>query len=226
MTQTSQSRCVGTLSDQGFYPGRRRAGHSACGRCRRASVPADPRPRQTGGVFRRALPHHRLHAEQLHQLRPAPHLHRHAIQVAVAQPPHPDGLEHRLGRAGRIRRDSAAAEARQRALVSGHGRRGVPEPLFDRAGKPAPRHRAVRRSRLQDGLREDAALPQGARRGGDARGHRGAGSGSDRLGVLSVDEHDASPGSSRSRRIRRRFPGRRIFRSARWASTSSTPTCC
>jgi glucose-1-phosphate adenylyltransferase len=30
-------------------------------------------------------------AEQLHQLGPAPHLHRHPVQVAVAQPPHPQG---------------------------------------------------------------------------------------------------------------------------------------
>ena len=42
--------------------------------------------------------------------------------------------------------------------------------LYDPAREPAAAHRAVRRSRLQDGLREDAALPQGARRRRDAGG--------------------------------------------------------
>ena len=48
---------------------------------------------------------------------------------------------------------SSAAEAGRRALVSGHGRRGLPEPLLDPARESAPPDRAVRRSRLQDGLR-------------------------------------------------------------------------
>ena len=66
------------------------------------------------------------------------------------------------------------AEARRRALVSGHGGRGLPEPLFDPAREPAAPDRAVGRSRLQDGLRADAALPPGARRRRDAGGDRGA----------------------------------------------------
>ena len=45
------------------------------------------------------------------------------------------------------------AEARRRALVPGHRRRGLPEPLLDPARGPAPPDRAVGRSRLQDGLR-------------------------------------------------------------------------
>ena len=44
-----------------------------------------------------------------------------------------------VGGARRVRRDPAAAEARRRALVSGHGRRGLPEPLLDHAREPAPR---------------------------------------------------------------------------------------
>ncbi len=44
----------------------------------------------------------------------------------------------------------------------GHRRRRVPEPLLDHAREPALPRRAVRRSRLQDGLRADAALAPGA----------------------------------------------------------------
>ena len=51
----------------------RRAGrcarHRAGGRRRRAAVSADEGTRQAGGLLRRAVPHHRLHAQQLHQLR-------------------------------------------------------------------------------------------------------------------------------------------------------------
>ena len=106
--------------------------------------PADEGPRQAGRLLRRPVPHHRLHAQQLHQLRAAPHLHRHAVQVAVAQPPHPHGLERRLGGARRVHRDPAAAEARRRALVPGHGRRGLPEPLLDHAREPAARRSCSR----------------------------------------------------------------------------------
>ena len=95
--------------------------------------PADQGARQAGGLLRRSLPDHRLHPQQLHQLRAAAHLHRHPVQVAVAQPPHPDGLEHRVGGAGRVHRDPAAAEAGRRALVPRHRRRRLPEPLLDHA---------------------------------------------------------------------------------------------
>ncbi len=165
-------------------------------------------------------------AQQLHQLGAAAHLHRHAVQVAVAQPPHPHGLEHRLGGARRVRRDPAAAEARQRALVSGHGRRGLPEPLLDHAREPALPDRAVGRSRLQDGLRAHAAVPPGAARGGHAGDDRGADRRSqplrhrrrrrERAGHRLPGEAEAEPD--------RRFPARPTSRWRRWASTSSTPT--
>ena len=178
-------------------------------------------------LLRRAVPHHRLRAEQLHQLGAAAHLHRHAVQVALAQPAHPHGLEHRLGGARRVRRDPAAAEARRRALVSGHGRRGLPEPVLDRAREPAPPDRAVGRPRLQDGLRADAAAST-----------RSAAPPS-RSPTIEVPIADAQPlrhhrgrrGRARHRlpgeaaRSRRRFPARPTSRSRRWASTSSTPTC-
>ena len=99
----------------------------------RAPVAADERTRQARRLFRRPVPHHRLRPQQLPQLGLPAHLHRHAVQVALAQPARPAGLEHRLGRARRVHRDPAAAEARRRALVSGHGRRGLSEPLLDRA---------------------------------------------------------------------------------------------
>ena len=148
--------------------------------------------------LRRPLPHHRLRAQQLHQFGAAPHLHRHAVQVAVAQPPHPHGLGHRLRGARRVRRDSAAAEARQRALVPGDGGRRVPESLFDHRREPALPDRALWRSRLQDGLRAHAAVPPGARRGGHARDDRG----SDRRGEPLRHHRDRREGA------RHRVPGK------------------
>ena len=157
--------------------------------------PADQGSRQAGRLLRRALPHHRLRAEQLHQLRAAPDLHRHAVQVAVAQPAHPHGLEHRVGGARRVHRDSAAAEARRRALVSGHGRRGLPEPLLDHAREPALPDRAVRRSRLQDGLRADAALPSGARRRASRwRRSKCRSRDASRFGIVAIDEQERVTG--------------------------------
>ena len=101
--------------------------------------PADQRTGETGRLLRRAVPDHRLHAQQLHQLGAAAHLHRHAVQVALAQPPHPDGLERRVGGAGRVHRDPAAAEAGRRALVSRHRRRGVSR-TSTRSRARAPSH--------------------------------------------------------------------------------------
>ena len=189
-------------------------------------APADARPRQAGGLFRRPVPHHRLRPEQLPQLGPPPHLHRHAVQVAVAQPPHPPGLEHRVGRARRVHRDPAAAEARRRALVPGHRRRRLPEPLLDRPREPALRRRARRRSHLQDGLPEDAAVPHRSGRGGHAGVDRSADRGRQAL------RHRRR----RRDRARHRLPGEaaeparharasRTWRWRRWASTSSTATC-
>ena len=111
---------------------RRGPGHRARRGCGRAALAPDAGSRQAGGLLRRPVPDHRLRPQQLHQLRPAPHLHRHAVQVALAQPPHPAGLEHRVGGTRRVHRDPAAAEARRRAVVPGHGRRGLPESLLHR----------------------------------------------------------------------------------------------
>ncbi len=47
----------------------------------------------------------------------------------------------------------------ERALVPRNGRRRVPEPLLDPARRAAAPDRALGRPRLQDGLREDAAVP-------------------------------------------------------------------
>ena len=74
------------------------------------------------------------------------------------------------------------AEARRRALVSGHGRRRLPEPLLDRARGPAAPHRAVGRSRLQDGLRA-----------GCCAFHRERGAGGDASAVIEVPSEEAQP---------------------------------
>ena len=86
--------------------------------------------------------------------------------------------------------------------------------------------RAVGRSRLQDGLRADAAVPPGARRRGHARGDRSAGRRRAAASASSPSTRTSgSPASRRSRRSRRRSRARRTSRWRRWASTSSTPTC-
>ena len=78
--------------------------------------------------------------------------------------------------------------------------------------------RPGRRPRVQDGLRQDAAVPPRAAGGGHHCHHRGA----DR-GVGAVRhraggrQRTASSGSRRSRRTRCRFPARRTSRWRRWA---------
>ena len=81
-------------------------------RRRRAALPAHPRARQAGRALRRAVPDHRLHALELHQLGPAQDLHRHAVQGAEPEPPRAHGLERGQPRARRVHRDPAAPEAR------------------------------------------------------------------------------------------------------------------
>ena len=116
--------------------------------------------------------------------------------------------------------------------VSEHWYQGTADAVYQNlysivAGSAAPRHRPVGRPRLQDGLREDAAVPSGARRRrrrspaievplADAR----------RFGIVEVDDRRSRHRlQSRSRSTRRRCPAPPTSRWRRWASTSSTPTC-
>ena len=146
-------------------------------------------------------------------------LHRAAVQVAVAQPPPAHRLERRRRRARRVHRDSQPAETRRRALVSRHGRCRLPEPLLDPPREPQTAHRAVGRSRLQDGLREDAALPHGARRRRDA--------GRDRHPVRRSQPVRRAPGgrpgsADRLSREAQEPPAAAPRCSRRWGSISST----
>ena len=217
----------GRAAARGHIHGTRRyPRHPARRRRRRAPVSAHQGTREAGGLFRRAVPHHRLHAEQLHQLRPAAHLHRHAVQVALAQPAHPHGLERRLGGARRVHRDPAAAEARRRALVSRHRRRGLPEPLFDRARVARATSSCCRATtstrwttrrccgsiwrRSADATIATIEVPRRGRVAVRHRQHRRIGS------------RDRIRGEAAARR--RRCPARRIPRWPRWASTSFAPT--
>jgi len=102
---------------------------------------ADQGARQAGGLFRRALPHHRLRPEQLHQLRAcgASSSRRSTSRCRST------GTSAWAGASvseelGEFRRDSPSAEAGQRALVSRDRRRGVPEPVIRimREKPPAP----------------------------------------------------------------------------------------
>ena len=77
-----------------------------CRWCRRTALPLDPRSRQARCPLCRPIPHHRHHPLQLHQLRPAPRLHPHPVQGALAQPPHPRRLgPGRRQRTWRVHRD-------------------------------------------------------------------------------------------------------------------------
>jgi hypothetical protein len=107
---------------------------------------------------------------------------------------------------------------RRKSAVSEHWYQGtadavIPKPLFNRAGKPPPGHHPVGRSRVQDGLREDAARAQGAWRPMtlaaievSIRMHRG-------LACCRSTKTIASSGSWKSRRIPRRFRFAQAWRS-------------
>ena len=89
-----------------------------------------------------------------------------------------------------------------------------------------PRDRAVRRPRLQDGLREDASLPSGKERRRDPRHDRGAGQRRQplrhrrrrRVGARRRVSGEADRSAARRR-------ARAMSRWPRWASTSSRRTC-
>ena len=208
-------------------PYERHAGSLASWRRGRAALSADSRPRQACRHFRRNLSHHRRHSFQLRQLRPAAGLHPHPIQGAVAEPARPRRLEHHGQRDGRVHRSAAAHEAGERPVVPGHGRRGVPEHLFDRLGAAQACAHPVRRSHLQDELRPDAGAAQRLGRGRDP-GHdpdrsrrglalRSGGRGSRPPGAW-VSKRSRRPPSCARRRIPKKFP-------PRWASICSIPMC-
>ena len=60
-------------------------------------------------------------------------------------------------RTGRVHRDPAAHEARERELVHGNGGRGVPEHLFHRQRAAQVCAHPLRRPHLQNELRPDDA---------------------------------------------------------------------
>ena len=105
-------------------------------RQRVAAGAAHARSGQAGRAVRRHLSHHRFHAVELPQQRPAPDSRAHAVQGDEPRPPHHARLaELSVPRAGRVHRRRAAAAADRRAVVPGHGRRRLPEHLH--AGKGA-----------------------------------------------------------------------------------------
>src|SRR5229473_5586652 len=76
----------------------------------------------------------------------------HPVQGPFTEPAYPRRLEHHGRGTGRVRRSAAAHETGERSVVSGHGRRGVPEHLLDRFGAAQTRAHSLRRSHLQDEL--------------------------------------------------------------------------
>ncbi len=130
--------------------------------------------RQAFGVLRGQVPHHRLHALQLHQLRHPARGCLHAVQGPQPHPPHPARLEFPRLALRRVRGSAAGPAAHQRRLVPGHGRRGVPEHRHPAAPGAQARDGVRGRSHLQDGLPHDGRRPRAARREGHRRGHSDA----------------------------------------------------
>src|SRR5712671_4311680 len=89
----------------------------------RTIVAADAGSREAGGAVRRAVSHHRHHAFRLHQFGFAARLRSDPVQSAELEPAHSRGLV-AIGRALRLHRGIAAADARFAAVVSRHGGRG------------------------------------------------------------------------------------------------------
>ncbi len=143
-------------------------------RPRRAPQAPDRSPLQAGDAVRRQVPHHRLRALELRQLRHPPHLDHDAVQGALADPAHPARLGLPARRVRRVRRGDPGAAADGQFLVSRHGRLALPEPADHPPAPPAARAGAGRRSHLQDGLRPDARLARGEARRHHRRRRRGA----------------------------------------------------
>ena len=201
----------------GDRPGRRR---------RRAPLPADQGAGQARRLLRRPLPDHRFHAVQLRELRLPPHLHRHPVQVALAVAAHPHGLEGVRGRARRVHRDPAAAEARRRALVPRHRRRRLPEPLLDHAREPAstssccPATTSTRWTTRGCCASIRSAAPRRRSPASRCRWPKRRASASSPS--TPSDTRHRLPGEAA--RPESACPARRTSRWSRWASTSSRPT--
>ncbi len=187
---------------------RRRTGH--------APVPAHAASLEAGRADRRQVPADRHPDQQLPARRHPPDLRADAVQFGVAQPPHLADLSHGSLQPG-VRRDSRGrADARQSALVPGHGRR--------RATGGAPL-RPLRRRLLPDSRRR-SSVPHGLRRAG-RRAHRSqrrhhdrraAGDRGRRLRHGHLPVRSAAARSSRSRRNPTPIDWPRSARASRQAS--------
>ena len=78
-----------------------------------AAGAADRLARQARGAVRRQVPHHRLHAVELRQLRHPAHRHLHAVQGAEPDPPRAARLVVPRRPLQRVRRAAAGAAARR-----------------------------------------------------------------------------------------------------------------
>ncbi len=160
--------CVVASQGRTRHGNERHAWSTACGGSRGAALSADPRSRQTGRALRRALPDHRYHSLQLHQLGPAQGIHPHPVQGALAESPCPRRMDrHRGPGTGRVLRAAAAHAADRRQLVHGHRRCCLSEHLFHRQRAAEAHDHPFRRPHLQDGLQPHARVPQGNQGRGD-----------------------------------------------------------
>ena len=143
-------------------------------RTRHPAVPVDQVPLQAGGAGGRQVSADRHPAVELHQQRPEPLLRADAVQLGQPAPPHPLHLHLRSVRR-RLRRGAGRpADARQRRLVSGHGRRRAAEPPLRRAARHRIRADPLRRPTVPDELPGHDRLAHPGRRRRDDRRRAGA----------------------------------------------------
>ena len=140
-----------------------RGGGASRGRRGRAALSADTGPREARGLLRRALPHHRLHALELHQLRAAQDLHATQYKSQSLNRHIRMGWSVVNTELGEFVEILPPQKRVGENWYLGHSRRRLPEPLLHRAREPALGDRPVGRPHLQDGLRQDARRPHRAR---------------------------------------------------------------
>ena len=187
---------------------------------------ADGGPRQARGAVRRQLPPDRLRAVEHGERRAAPHLRAHAVQVALAGPPHlPDLAPVRRARA--VHHDRACPAAARPPLVHRQRGRDLPEPEPD-LRRATGLHRGLRCGpRLPDGPGPDDRRARRERRGGHGRRNPGAARWRRReFGCIAADPAGRITEFLEKPRDPPSVPDDPRSPSRRWATTSSPPRCC
>ena len=149
-------------------------GHRAGGRQRHPALSAHQGTRQAGRALWREIPHHRFRAQQFHQLRHLFDLRADPVPQPVAAAASERRLAVRRPAEEPVHHPRARADAlARRDLVSGHGRRHLPEHQPGRTGRPACGGHLRRRSHLPHEHREHDRVPRAEGGGSHRRRHSG-----------------------------------------------------